>query len=127
MHQQLWGYKVEEKLYVGVREQKIRLNTTGIGESRDKALRMPSREVFWWLYSPEHLLPVQDVVRTAQCSGVFRVFVTHLLKHTHVFSQLCYEPLLDRRDVQWRLPRRHTASCSASVGSCGGQEWLTEI
>jgi hypothetical protein len=30
MHQQLWGYKVEEKLYVGVREQK-RLNTTGLG------------------------------------------------------------------------------------------------
>jgi hypothetical protein len=27
MHQQLWGYKVEEILYVGVREQK-RLNTT---------------------------------------------------------------------------------------------------
>jgi hypothetical protein len=27
MHQQLWGYKVEEKLYVGVREQK-RLHTT---------------------------------------------------------------------------------------------------
>jgi hypothetical protein len=29
MHQQLWGYKVEEKLYVGVREQK-RLNTNGL-------------------------------------------------------------------------------------------------
>jgi hypothetical protein len=27
MHQQLWGYKIEEKLYVGVREQE-RLNTT---------------------------------------------------------------------------------------------------
>jgi hypothetical protein len=27
MHQQLWEYKVEEKLYLGVREQK-RLNTT---------------------------------------------------------------------------------------------------
>jgi hypothetical protein len=27
MHQQVWGYKVEEKLYLGVREQK-RLNTT---------------------------------------------------------------------------------------------------
>jgi hypothetical protein len=26
MHQQLWGYKVEDKLYVRVREQK-RLNT----------------------------------------------------------------------------------------------------
>jgi hypothetical protein len=29
MHQQLWRYKVEEKLYVGVRKQK-RLNTTGL-------------------------------------------------------------------------------------------------
>jgi hypothetical protein len=27
VHQQLWGYKVEDKLYLGVREQK-RLNTT---------------------------------------------------------------------------------------------------
>jgi hypothetical protein len=27
MYQQLWGYKVEEKLYLGVREQK-RFNTT---------------------------------------------------------------------------------------------------
>jgi hypothetical protein len=29
MYQQLWGYKVEEKLYLGVREQK-RLNTAGL-------------------------------------------------------------------------------------------------
>ena len=29
MYQQLWGYKVEEKLYVGVREQK-RLNTADL-------------------------------------------------------------------------------------------------
>jgi hypothetical protein len=27
MHQQLWGYNIEEKLYLGVREQKS-LNTT---------------------------------------------------------------------------------------------------
>jgi hypothetical protein len=32
MHQQLWGYKVEEKLYLGVHEQK-RLNTTDLGDS----------------------------------------------------------------------------------------------
>jgi hypothetical protein len=31
MYQQLWGYKVEEKLYLGVREQK-RLNTTALEE-----------------------------------------------------------------------------------------------
>jgi hypothetical protein len=29
MHQQLWGYKVEEKLYLGLREQK-RLNITAL-------------------------------------------------------------------------------------------------
>jgi hypothetical protein len=29
MHQQLWGYKVQKKLYLGVREQK-RLNTTAL-------------------------------------------------------------------------------------------------
>jgi hypothetical protein len=29
MHQQLWGYKVEEKLYLGVREQNT-LNTTAL-------------------------------------------------------------------------------------------------
>jgi hypothetical protein len=32
MYQQLWGYKVEEKLYLGVREQKM-LNTTGLNDS----------------------------------------------------------------------------------------------
>jgi hypothetical protein len=31
MYQQLWWYKVEEKLYVGVREQE-RLNTTVVKE-----------------------------------------------------------------------------------------------
>jgi hypothetical protein len=31
MHQQLWGYKVEEKLYLRVREQK-RLNTIGVDD-----------------------------------------------------------------------------------------------
>jgi hypothetical protein len=31
MYQQLWGYKVEEKLYLGVREEK-RLNTTALHE-----------------------------------------------------------------------------------------------
>jgi hypothetical protein len=30
MHRQLWGYKVEEKLYLGARYQK-RLNTIALG------------------------------------------------------------------------------------------------
>jgi hypothetical protein len=34
MHQQLWGHKAEEKLYVGVHEQK-RLNTTGLEYEQD--------------------------------------------------------------------------------------------
>jgi hypothetical protein len=39
MHQQLWGYKVEDKLYAGVREQK-RLNITGLVGTGD--LPMPA-------------------------------------------------------------------------------------
>jgi hypothetical protein len=35
MYQQLWGYKVDEKLYLGVREQK-RLNTTAIHHIPEK-------------------------------------------------------------------------------------------
>jgi hypothetical protein len=35
MHQQLWGYKVEEKLYLGVRERK-RLNTAVLDVTRRK-------------------------------------------------------------------------------------------
>jgi hypothetical protein len=31
MYQQLWGYKVEDKLYLGVREQKS-LNATGLSD-----------------------------------------------------------------------------------------------
>jgi hypothetical protein len=30
MHQQLWRYKVEEKLHLGVSKQKKRFNTTGL-------------------------------------------------------------------------------------------------
>jgi len=42
MYQQLWGYKVEEKLYLGVREQK-RLNTTAIGEDTRFPTQQASR------------------------------------------------------------------------------------
>jgi hypothetical protein len=33
MYQQLWGHKVEEKLHLGVREQK-RLNTTAVDDQK---------------------------------------------------------------------------------------------
>jgi hypothetical protein len=42
MYQQLWGYKVEEKLYLGVREQK-RLNTTDITSALNGNLEVPVR------------------------------------------------------------------------------------
>jgi hypothetical protein len=43
MYQQLWRYKVEEKLYLGVREQK-RLNTSGVQGFDGKARR---KETTW--------------------------------------------------------------------------------
>jgi hypothetical protein len=38
MHQQLWGLKVEDKLYLGVREQKS-LNASVVERSTGKAFR----------------------------------------------------------------------------------------
>jgi hypothetical protein len=43
MYQQFWGYKVEEKLYLGVREQK-RFNITGVQGFDGKAIR---KETTW--------------------------------------------------------------------------------
>jgi hypothetical protein len=39
MYQQLWGYKVEDKLYLGVREQK-RLNTTELDNKKEQMCRL---------------------------------------------------------------------------------------
>jgi hypothetical protein len=44
MYQQLWGYKVEEKLYLGVREQK-RLITTDINDPTLSSWREREEEV----------------------------------------------------------------------------------
>jgi hypothetical protein len=39
MYQQLWGYKVEEKLYLGVREQKkVEYTTTKLKDSMTNEL-----------------------------------------------------------------------------------------
>jgi hypothetical protein len=38
IHQQLWGYKVEDKLHLGVREQK-RLNITALGRLVKNSLK----------------------------------------------------------------------------------------
>jgi hypothetical protein len=39
MYQQLWWYKVEEKLYLGVREQKW-LNTSGLEVQRTEGMQI---------------------------------------------------------------------------------------
>jgi hypothetical protein len=54
MYQQLWGYKVEEKLYLGVREQK-RLNTTGVDYNIGYSISSPGQptvvisSIWWWV------------------------------------------------------------------------------
>jgi hypothetical protein len=44
MYQQLWGYKVEEKLYLGVGEQKS-LNTTALEKLTEKSLMVLGRVI----------------------------------------------------------------------------------
>jgi hypothetical protein len=54
MHQQLWGYKVEEKLYVGVREQK-RLNTAGLDHLNSASPLVPIQHFGLPVRDPSHL------------------------------------------------------------------------
>jgi hypothetical protein len=56
MYQQLWGYKVEEKLYLGVREEKS-LNTTGLDDGRSDPVWNCSRQ----------LIVLLDVVSSLKC------------------------------------------------------------
>jgi hypothetical protein len=89
MYQQLWGYKVKEKLYLGVREQK-RLNTTGLDTSL-VYLKMPFRlqifyEVDWDLKNiTKRRLRVYDM-----CVANFEAQswpLGHVTKENHNSSQ----------------------------------------
>jgi hypothetical protein len=55
IHQQLWGYKVEAKLNLGVREQK-RLNTTG------------QIDVLWWYFATRDWVKPRES-QVGRCSG----------------------------------------------------------
>jgi hypothetical protein len=61
IHQQLWGYKVEEKLYLGVREQK-RLNITVLEKSG-----FESRQVLGYYYRLCHF-PIDHLPSAAWCT-----------------------------------------------------------
>jgi hypothetical protein len=78
MYQQLWGYKVEEKLYLGVREQK-RLNTTGLGNalyiepnvcSLSNITSHRKRSLLFVKHLATHMLAGR--YRTTQCSPAAR-------------------------------------------------------
>jgi hypothetical protein len=57
MYQQLWGYKVEEELYLGVREQK-RLNTTAIDLPIPVAGGLRRRSAAPWLLGSWDRIPL---------------------------------------------------------------------
>jgi hypothetical protein len=65
MYQQLWGYKVEDKLYLGVREQKW-LNTTDLGlpTSEEKNSRRRAFDLLPpFLKRPKQYLETEGAVR----------------------------------------------------------------
>jgi hypothetical protein len=67
MHQQLWGYKVEEKLYLGVREQKT-LNTTDLDRTRAVLCLMVLAVLNLWF------LPLETCFGCSMC-GLFFINV----------------------------------------------------
>jgi hypothetical protein len=69
MYQQLWGYKVEEKLYLEVREQK-RLNTTGL---EDKRKNRTLFTISFTLFQLESVFPFYSAMREIPYVGQQRV------------------------------------------------------
>jgi hypothetical protein len=51
MYQQRWGYKVEDKLYLGVREQK-RLNITGLNHICTGLAQAGAQQIGFLSYFP---------------------------------------------------------------------------
>jgi hypothetical protein len=62
MYQQLWGYKVEEKLYLGVREQK-RLITTGLDDAEHDFQQLEVRN---WTLKARNRVDWTTVLREAK-------------------------------------------------------------
>jgi hypothetical protein len=71
MYQQLWGYKVEERLYLGVREQK-RFNTTALNCSNISAYPL------LLLHETQSKLPT-----TAMLYGVHQITETGVVLQGH--------------------------------------------
>ena len=81
MHQQLWGYKVEEKTYLGVRERKC-LNITSLGHRVElftnaiSAQHSEARRVISYFERLGKTEGVQRVFENRKISGPARVEVT---------------------------------------------------
>jgi hypothetical protein len=59
MYQQLWGYKVEEKLYLGLREHK-KLNTTGLRDGQQGSITGIFYKIKVKLVKPSHNTPMEE-------------------------------------------------------------------
>jgi hypothetical protein len=79
MYQQLWGYKVEEKLYLGVCEQK-RLNTTALGNE--------SELLPWYVFiiNQEWLCMFVYLASTPWKQHNYFHFVAHIHLQTYMYS-----------------------------------------
>jgi hypothetical protein len=89
MYQQLWGYKVEEKLYLGVREQK-RLNTTVLEHCYVSKSFATVREACSNAY-PDGEVPNKIAIHrlVTKFRGIGSVFVPSRRWWTYVLNLFC--------------------------------------
>jgi hypothetical protein len=141
MHQQLWGYKVEEKLYLGVCKQK-RLNTTGLVDTYHSfTMKMeaagssktfpPGYQNTWCHIQKDYNL------------GVLQLYMLHSARtHPRIRTQCCHLPyimhlvcvhewLVDISDARWQLQlwcsKGHLCGHGISMTWFACQHWWFHI
>jgi hypothetical protein len=106
MYQQLWGYKVEEKLYLVVREQK-RLNTTGTENPRSHSVKFELNEAEFYIHQfiRESYLLLQSFHFPQNKSKFEDMLVFTCFSRTIIDSRTPYRPVHDFQSVSHSFPR----------------------
>jgi hypothetical protein len=93
MHQQLWGYKVEDKLYVGVREQRS-LNTTALCHrlvTQYRSLALGGLSLYRKYRTSDSMKQIRATVRVSDCisDSLRLICLWHGWSATQALTDVC--------------------------------------
>jgi hypothetical protein len=120
MYQQLWEYKVEEKLYLGVREQK-RLNTNDLEDWKNWAFTDVVARTWFGLHS----ILIMELIDNLKKPHLVKQSVIHKICISIRFNSLCMK-LLPIVLYRCEEHKQDVLSCLQDVLEQGGKEniWI---